>query len=47
LFRHREVGTDVMSFKDGAIQALRQDPDIIVIGELRDPETIMTALEIN
>lgn len=44
--RHREVGTDVISFKDGAIQALRQDPDIIVIGELRDPETIMTALEI-
>lgn len=44
--RHREVGRDVMSFKEGAIQALRQDPDIIVIGELRDPETIMTALEI-
>lgn len=44
--RHREVGRDVGSFKDGAIQALRQDPDIIVIGELRDPETIMTALEI-
>jgi twitching motility protein PilT len=44
--RHREVGSDVQSFKDGAIQALRQDPDIIVIGELRDPETIMTALEI-
>lgn len=44
--RHREVGRDVPSFKDGAIQALRQDPDIIVIGELRDAETIMTALEI-
>jgi twitching motility protein PilT len=44
--RHREVGRDVRSFKEGAIQALRQDPDIIVIGELRDPETIMTALEI-
>lgn len=44
--RHREVGRDVASFKHGAIQALRQDPDIIVIGELRDPETIMTALEI-
>ncbi len=44
--RHREVGRDVISFKHGAIQALRQDPDIIVIGELRDPETIMTALEI-
>lgn len=44
--RHREVGRDVLSFKNGAIQALRQDPDIIVIGELRDPETIMTTLEI-
>lgn len=44
--RHREVGRDVPSFKEGAIQALRQDPDIIVIGELRDPETIMTALEV-
>ena len=44
--RHREVGRDVNSFKEGAIQALRQDPDIIVIGELRDPDTIMTALEI-
>lgn len=46
IVRHREVGRDVKSFKEGAIQALRQDPDIIVIGELRDPETIMTSLEI-
>ena len=46
IVRHREVGRDVLSFKDGAIQALRQDPDIIVIGEMRDPETIMTSLEI-
>lgn len=44
--RHREVGRDVTSFKYGAVQALRQDPDIIVIGELRDPETILTTLEI-
>ncbi len=44
--RHREVGRDVPSFKDGAVQSLRQDPDIIVVGELRDPETIMTTLEI-
>ncbi|MFH5834240.1 type IV pilus twitching motility protein PilT [Halalkalibaculum sp. DA384] len=44
--RHREVGRDVASFKEGAVQALRQDPDIIVVGELRDPETIMTTLEI-
>ncbi|HEY4612501.1 MAG TPA: ATPase, T2SS/T4P/T4SS family, partial [Bacteroidota bacterium] len=46
IIRHREVGKDVLSFKDGAVQALRQDPDIIMIGELRDPETILTALEI-
>jgi twitching motility protein PilT len=46
VFRHREVGRDVMSFKEGAIQALRQDPDIIVIGEMRDPDTILTSLEI-
>jgi twitching motility protein PilT len=46
LIRHREVGKDVRSFKDGTVQALRQDPDIIVIGELRDPITISAALEI-
>jgi twitching motility protein PilT len=46
IIRHREIGRDVLSFKDGAVQALRQDPDIIMIGELRDPETILTALEI-
>jgi len=46
IIRHREVGRDVLSFKDGAVQALRQDPDIIIIGEMRDPDTIMTALEI-
>lgn len=46
LIRHREVGSDVMSFKEGAIQALRQDPDIIIIGEMRDPETIITGLEV-
>lgn len=46
IIRHREVGRDVLSFKEGAVQALRQDPDIIVIGEMRDPDTIMTALEI-
>ncbi len=46
LIRHREVGRDVMSFKDGIVQALRQDPDIIIVGEMRDPETIMAALEV-
>jgi twitching motility protein PilT len=46
IIRHREVGRDVLSFKDGAVQSLRQDPDMIVIGEMRDPDTIMTSLEI-
>ncbi len=46
IIRHREVGRDVLSFKEGVIQSLRQDPDIIVIGEMRDPETIMSALEV-
>ena len=46
LVRHREVGVDVQSFEAGAIEALRQDPDIIVVGEMRDPQTIATVLEI-
>ncbi len=46
IVRHREVGRDVRSFKEGIVQALRQDPDIIVIGEMRDPTTISAALEI-
>ncbi len=45
IIRHREVGPDVPSFKDGVTQALRQDPDIIMIGEMRDPETIDAAIE--
>ncbi len=46
IIRHREVGRDVLSFKEGAVQSLRQDPDIIIIGEMRDPDTIITTLEI-
>jgi twitching motility protein PilT len=46
LIKHREVGRDVLSFKEGVIQSLRQDPDIIIIGEMRDPDTIMAALEV-
>ena len=40
----REVGHDVPDFRSGLVQALRQDPDVILIGEMRDPETIKTAL---
>lgn len=40
----REVGIDVPSYAAGLKSALRQDPDVILLGELRDAETIETAL---
>lgn len=46
LIKHREVGRDVLSFKDGIIQSLRQDPDIVIIGEMRDSDSILAALEV-
>jgi twitching motility protein PilT len=40
----REVGFDTPHYASGLRSALRQDPDVILIGEMRDPETIETAL---
>ncbi len=40
----QEVHTDVVSFSKALVHVLRQDPDVIVIGEMRDQETIATAL---
>jgi twitching motility protein PilT len=40
----REVGTDVPSFADGLRSGLRQDPDVILVGEVRDRETAQMAL---
>lgn len=40
----REVGTDVPSFKEALKRALRQDPDVILVGEMRDLETISAAI---
>jgi twitching motility protein PilT len=40
----REIGFDTPSYASGLRSALRQDPNIILIGEMRDPETIETAL---
>ncbi len=40
----QEVMTDVQSFRSALIHVLRQDPDVVVIGEMRDLETIETAL---
>jgi twitching motility protein PilT len=40
----REVGFDTMSFQNGLRACLRQDPDVILVGEMRDLETIQTAI---
>lgn len=44
IVRQREVGRDTKTFARGLRAALRQDPDVIAIGEMRDFETIKTAL---
>jgi twitching motility protein PilT len=44
IVNQREIGTDATSFADGLRAALRQDPDVILVGEMRDLETISTAL---
>ncbi|MGN1388514.1 MAG: type IV pilus twitching motility protein PilT [Bulleidia sp.] len=44
LISQREIGTDTESYADGLRAILREDPDIILIGEMRDAETIETAL---
>jgi len=43
-FTQREVGVDTHSFTDALRAATREDPDIILVGELRDPETIRLAV---
>jgi twitching motility protein PilT len=44
LINQREVGMDTASFKQALRRVLRQDPDVILIGEMRDEETVHTAL---
>jgi twitching motility protein PilT len=44
IISQREIGTDTDSFQSALKQALRQDPNVIMIGEMRDPETIMTSI---
>ena len=44
LVNQRELGSDAQSFSDALKAALRQDPDVILVGEMRDLETISTAL---
>jgi len=42
----REIGTDVLSFEDGMKAVVRENPDIIFIGEIRDPESAKIALSL-
>ena len=44
IVNQRELGTDATSFAEGLKAALRQDPDVILVGEMRDLETMSTAL---
>ncbi len=46
LVNQREIGSDTMTFKSALRYVLRQDPDVVLIGELRDVETIEAALTI-
>ena len=46
LINQREIGVDSPTFSHALKSALRQDPDLVVIGELRDPESMSTALTI-
>ena len=45
LIRHREVGLHTLKFHNALRAALREDPDLILVGEIRDRETLSTALE--
>ena len=45
LVTHRQVGQHTQSFKAGLRAALREDPDIVLVGELRDLETVAIAIE--
>lgn len=45
LIRQREIGRDTISFGQGLIDALRQDPDVILVGEMRTAETMIKTVE--
>ena len=44
LVHQRQVGQDAASFNEALIASLREDPDVILVGEIRDPNTIRTAI---
>ncbi|PJE75945.1 type IV pili twitching motility protein PilT [Candidatus Uhrbacteria bacterium CG10_big_fil_rev_8_21_14_0_10_48_11] len=46
MIKQRELGTDMLSFSEGLKHVLRQDPNVIMVGEMRDLETISTAITV-
>lgn len=44
VIRQRQLGSDMLSFQDGLVHALRQDPNVIMVGEMRNLETIATTI---
>ncbi|MEM1210692.1 MAG: PilT/PilU family type 4a pilus ATPase [Planctomycetota bacterium] len=44
LVNQREVGTDTASFNEALVASLREDPDVVLVGEIRDTDTIRTAI---
>src|SRR5262249_44918145 len=44
LVNQRQIGADASSFNDALVASLRQDPDVILVGEIRDLNTIRTAI---
>lgn len=47
LFNQREIGSDTKGFKEALRSILRQDPDVVLIGEMRDMETVESALTVS
>lgn len=47
IISQREIGADTLSFSNALRATLREDPDVVMIGEMRDPETIMAAINLS
>lgn len=46
IFTQREVGRDTESFVSAIRAAMREDPDVVMVGEMRDTETVVAALNL-
>lgn len=46
IIKQRELGVDMISFEEGLRQALREDPNVVMVGEMRDLETVATTVTV-